>query len=49
MPIRAYRAFAGEQIGGNASWFAGGMPAPWCERKSAEHPVLDLGRDAADW
>ena len=36
-------------IGGNASWFAGGMLAPWCERASAEQPVLDLGRDAADW
>ncbi|RUY72529.1 FAD-dependent oxidoreductase, partial [Mesorhizobium sp. M7A.F.Ca.CA.001.13.1.1] len=35
--------------GGNASWFAGGMLAPWCERESAEQPVLDLGRDAADW
>ncbi|SJM31953.1 putative thiamine biosynthesis oxidoreductase ThiO [Mesorhizobium delmotii] len=28
---------------------AGGMLAPWCERESAEQPVLDLGRDAADW
>ncbi|RWQ42144.1 MAG: glycine oxidase ThiO [Mesorhizobium sp.] len=36
-------------LGGNASWFAGGMLAPWCERESAEPPVLDLGRDAADW
>lgn len=36
-------------IEGNASWFAGGMLAPWCERESAEQPVLDLGRDAADW
>jgi len=36
-------------LGGNASWFAGGMLAPWCERESAEQPVLDLGRDAADW
>ncbi len=36
-------------LGGNASWFAGGMLAPWCERASAEQPVLDLGRDAADW
>ncbi|MFC3320805.1 glycine oxidase ThiO [Mesorhizobium cantuariense] len=35
--------------GGNASWFAGGMLAPWCERESAEQPVLDLGRGAADW
>ncbi|TIO73396.1 glycine oxidase ThiO [Mesorhizobium sp.] len=36
-------------LGGNASWFAGGMLAPWCERESAEQSVLDLGRDAADW
>ncbi|MFD2054757.1 glycine oxidase ThiO [Mesorhizobium calcicola] len=39
----------GHCLGGNASWFAGGMLAPWCERESAEQPVLDLGRDAADW
>ncbi|WP_214470445.1 glycine oxidase ThiO [Mesorhizobium sp. dw_380] len=37
------------QMGGNASWSAGGMLAPWCERESAEQPVLDLGRGAADW
>ncbi|TIS53556.1 MAG: glycine oxidase ThiO [Mesorhizobium sp.] len=36
-------------LGGNASWFAGGMLAPWCERESAEQPVFDLGRNAADW
>ncbi|TIS35891.1 glycine oxidase ThiO [Mesorhizobium sp.] len=36
-------------LGGSASWFAGGMLAPWCERESAEQPVLDLGRGAADW
>ncbi|TIQ00357.1 MAG: glycine oxidase ThiO [Mesorhizobium sp.] len=36
-------------LGDNASWMAGGMLAPWCERESAEQPVLDLGRDAADW
>ncbi|TIT23996.1 MAG: glycine oxidase ThiO [Mesorhizobium sp.] len=36
-------------LGGNASWFAGGMLAPWCERESAEQPVLDLGCNAADW
>ena len=32
-----------------ASWFAGGMLAPWCERESAEQPVLELGIGAADW
>ncbi|PWK64658.1 glycine oxidase ThiO [Aminobacter sp. AP02] len=37
------------RIAGNASWHAGGMLAPWCERESAEEPVLSLGRDAADW
>ncbi|MGN6766726.1 MAG: FAD-dependent oxidoreductase, partial [Rhizobiaceae bacterium] len=34
---------------GSASWFAGGMLAPWCERESAEQTVFDLGRSAADW
>ena len=38
-----------EAIAGNASWQAGGMLAPWCERASAEPPVLELGRQAADW
>ncbi|KQZ15257.1 glycine oxidase [Mesorhizobium sp. Root554] len=38
-----------ETIAGNASWQAGGMLAPWCERASAEPPVLELGRAAADW
>lgn len=34
---------------GGASWLAGGMLAPWCERASAEPEVLALGRMAADW
>jgi len=34
---------------GGASWFAGGMLAPWCERESAEQAVFDLGQSAADW
>ncbi|TGQ05003.1 MULTISPECIES: glycine oxidase ThiO [unclassified Mesorhizobium] len=38
-----------EEIAGNASWQAGGMLAPWCERESADEAVLTLGRDAADW
>lgn len=38
-----------EGIAGNASWQAGGMLAPWCERESAEEAVLTLGRGAADW
>lgn len=32
-----------------ASWFAGGMLAPYCERESAEQAVVELGLDAADW
>ncbi|MBB3289396.1 MULTISPECIES: glycine oxidase ThiO [Rhizobium] len=31
-----------------ASWLAGGMLAPWCERESADEPVLERGRDSAD-
>ncbi|MDK4712629.1 glycine oxidase ThiO [Rhizobium sp. CNPSo 4039] len=31
-----------------ASWLAGGMLAPWCERESADEAVLTLGRDSAD-
>ncbi|WP_341486338.1 glycine oxidase ThiO [Pararhizobium sp. A13] len=37
------------RAGGGASWFAGGMLAPWCERESAPDTVLTLGRTAADW
>lgn len=36
-------------IGAGASWLAGGMLAPWCERASADAQVLDHGRMAADW
>jgi glycine oxidase len=42
-------AETGYSLGRNASWMAGGMLAPWCERESAEQPVLDLGLCAADW
>ncbi|KPH04405.1 glycine oxidase ThiO [Rhizobium leguminosarum bv. trifolii] len=38
-----------DKVGGGASGLAGGMLAPWCERESAEEPVLTLGRNAADW
>ncbi|MDR9763088.1 glycine oxidase ThiO [Rhizobium redzepovicii] len=31
-----------------ASWLAGGMLAPWCERESADEAVLTRGLDAAD-
>lgn len=36
-------------LGGGASWYAGGMLAPWCERESAEQGVVTLGTGAADW
>lgn len=32
-----------------ASWYAGGMLAPYCERESAEERVLELGLAAASW
>jgi glycine oxidase len=35
-------------FGHAASWLAGGMLAPWCERESAEEAVLARGLDAAD-
>lgn len=31
------------------SWWAGGMLAPYCERESAEEPVLVHGLEAVDW
>ncbi len=37
------------RAGGGASWFAGGMLAPWCERENAPDEVLHLGQAAADW
>ncbi|MBU1607212.1 MAG: glycine oxidase ThiO [Alphaproteobacteria bacterium] len=36
-------------IAAGASWLAGGMLAPYCERESAGERVLTEGRDAADW
>jgi glycine oxidase len=36
-------------IGAGASWLAGGMLAPWCERESADERVLVEGKAAADW
>ncbi len=32
-----------------ASWYAGGMLAPYCERESADEQVLELGLKAAAW
>ncbi len=36
-------------LGGSASWLAGGMLAPWCERENAEEAVLTHGRKCVDW
>lgn len=38
-----------DDLPGNASWLAGGMLAPWCERENAEEAVLALGRKSIDW
>lgn len=38
-----------DAVGMGASFFAGGMLAPYCERESAEEIVLQLGLGAADW
>ncbi|WP_312830918.1 FAD-dependent oxidoreductase [Pantoea eucrina] len=32
-----------------ASWYAGGMLAPWCEAESAPADVISLGQHAARW
>ncbi|WP_156850454.1 FAD-dependent oxidoreductase [Bartonella refiksaydamii] len=34
---------------GSASWYAGGMLAPYCERENAEQIVEDLGIQAIQW
>jgi glycine oxidase len=36
-------------LGGNASWLAGGMLAPFCEGESAPPSVVALGQRALDW
>jgi glycine oxidase len=36
-------------LGGNASWLAGGMLAPFCEGESAPQSVVALGQGAIDW
>jgi glycine oxidase len=38
-----------QELGGNASWLAGGMLAPFCEGESAPHSVVELGQGAIDW
>ena len=37
------------ELGGNASWLAGGMLAPFCEGESAPVSVVELGQSAIDW
>jgi len=37
------------ELGGNASWLAGGMLAPFCEGESAAPRVVELGRGAINW
>jgi len=37
------------QLGGNASWLAGGMLAPFCEGESAPQSVVERGQGAIDW
>jgi glycine oxidase len=37
------------ELGGNASWLAGGMLAPFCEGESAPPSVVEQGRRAIDW
>jgi glycine oxidase len=37
------------ELGGNASWLAGGMLAPFCEGESAPASVVALGQGAIDW
>jgi len=34
---------------GSASWYAGGMLAPYCERESAEQIIEDMGLEAMKW
>lgn len=36
-------------LGGNASWLAGGMLAPYCEGESAPWSVVERGLKAVDW
>ena len=37
------------ELGGNASWLAGGMLAPFCEGESAPQSVVELGQGAIGW
>src|SRR5271170_2853809 len=37
------------ELGGNASWLAGGMLAPYCEGESAPAAVVERGARAIEW
>jgi glycine oxidase len=37
------------ELGGNASWLAGGMLAPFCEGESAPQSVVERGQGAIGW
>jgi glycine oxidase len=37
------------ELGGNASWLAGGMLAPYCEGESAPESVVARGASALEW
>ncbi|MGE4523254.1 MAG: FAD-dependent oxidoreductase, partial [Acetobacter sp.] len=37
------------RVGAGASWFAGGMLAPWCEAESAPEEVTAQSVGAVDW
>lgn len=39
----------GAGLGAGASWCAGGMLAPYCEREHADEDVVTLGAQSADW
>lgn len=39
----------GDETRQPASWFAGGMLAPWCESESAPQEVITLGQHSAGW
>lgn len=39
----------GGRVGAGASWFAGGMLAPWCEAESAPAEVTAQSVDSVDW
>lgn len=39
----------GDERNQPASWFAGGMLAPWCESESAPQEVISLGQHSAAW